>query len=289
MANPETGATTVDGAGDRISALFNSEPKEPTDVDGGETKVLREVTETPEGDPEEIEQKYKVKVGDGEQEVTIEDLRKGYMMESDYRKKTSEVSERRKAVEVKEAEIDTSLVEAKSLIESEIENLQSAEMQALKEDDPDTYIKEFDRIQGKITKYNSLEASRNETKAEQYKALAKKELEALEIAIPGWIDPEVRNQEWKEVFAHLESTGYSRQELKELIDHRVIASAHSAMKLARMDLDSKEVKTPPKPPQPGVSKSKETRAAGEAKDLKSNLRKSGSMQDAQALFKTLLE
>jgi len=287
MANLETGATDLKGAATRMSALLNGE-QEPTPDDGGVIETQPEAPDTSTDDTPEP--RYTVKVGDEEREVSLDELRKGYMMESDYRAKTTQVAERKKALDAKEAEIESHLNEAQALIEMELDTLASDEMQELKEIDPDAYLKEFDRINGKVEKFKKAKEKSNEAQAEKQKELAQKEFEALTIAIPEWLDPDVRAKEAAEVFSYLEGIGYSKEELSGLVDHRQFVNARNAMRqVTQGDLDSKEVKTPPKTQQPGVTTSATDRADSKVKTLRANLKKSGHVRDAQALFKSLLE
>lgn len=56
-----------------------------------------EDTDSKSGNPSESH--YKVKIGGKEQEVTLEELTKGYMRQADYTRKTQELAERRKAIQ----------------------------------------------------------------------------------------------------------------------------------------------------------------------------------------------
>mgnify|MGYP003112579421 CR=1 FL=1 len=93
MANPQ-GATTIEGATSRIRAFLNPE-QEPTEVESVEIEAEQsagpieqsEPVETPQGDTETDEPRYTVKVSGEEREVSLDELRKGYMMESDYRRR----------------------------------------------------------------------------------------------------------------------------------------------------------------------------------------------------------
>ena len=296
-ANP-TGATDMSGAISRMSSLLSPEPEQPTEDVVEErkapksTEVETTAADTPEGDTETAVERYKVKVGEDELDVTLNDLRKGYMMESDYRKKTSDVAERRKALEGKEAKIDSQLSEAQAIVEFEIQTLESAEMKELKEYDPQAYLKEFEKIRAKVDKFNSLKAKRQEEQQERHNERSKKELELLETAIPEWLDKDVRSKEANEVFAAMEQQGFSRDELSALTDHRMFVLARKAMlfdQINSSDLESKKVRTPPKSQSPGSSAQSATRTEKTTNDLRGKLRKSGSARDAANLFRSMMD
>ena len=98
-------------------------------------------------------------------------------------------------------EIDSQLAEAKELLDIEIENLTSPEMQELKEYDPEKYLKEFEKVQKKQDKFNKLKTKREQEQLARQQELSRKEFEALVTAIPDWMDESVRNKEAAEVFS----------------------------------------------------------------------------------------
>ena len=312
-ANP-SGATNVDGATARINSFLNPEPEQPTGEGVEEqhapeesTEVEATATETPaeesEGDTEIAVERYKVKVGGDELDVTLEDLQKGYMMESDYRKKTTDVAERSKALEGKEAKIDAQLNEAQAkidaqlneaqaIVEFEIQNLESAEMKELKEYDPEAYLKAVDKTRSRVDKFNALKNQRQVEQQARHQENTKKELKSLETAIPEWLDPDVRSKEANEVFAAMEQQGFSRDELSSLTDHRMFVLARKAMLFDQIngsDLESKKVRTPPKSQSPGSSAQKKTASEKATADLRGKLRKSGSAKDAANLFRSMMK
>lgn len=296
MANPQ--GATIEGATSRISAFFNPE-REPTEGESVEVEQSAEAeqsaepleqddsVETPQGDTQSDEPRYTVKVSGEEKEVSLEELRKGYMMESDYRKKTSEVSERRAALEQKESQIETQLRQAEELLELEVSALESEEMQQLKHDDPDLYLREVDKVKAKSDKLSQLRESKAAENTEKAQERAKQELELLTRAIPDWIDEDKRREEGAKVFKHLEGLGYTQEELGSLLDHRVLVLARNSM-ILKQNLDTKRVNTPPKTQKPGTT-TNTTSADEKLKSARAKLRKTGNMRDAQAAIRALME
>ena len=296
-ANQDTGATDVDGAAMRISSLLgkkqsglSTEPTKEAAKEQPKPEATQDKPETSQDDTKEVEARYKVKVQGEEKEVTLEDLRKGYMMESDYRIKTSEVSKQKEALTAKQAEIDNQLADARELLDMEIEALNTPEMQQLKELEDPEYWRQFEKVQKKVDKFNKLKAKREAERGELKKDLARKEYDALITAIPDWMDEGVRNKEVADVFGKMRDIGFSDAELTDLADHRLFVMARKALmfdKIQSQDIKSKEVKNPPKVQQPGNGKASEER--GDVKTLRSNLKKSGSVKDAAALFKSMIK
>lgn len=283
-ANPNAGATDVDGAATRLASMFKSEQP------GLSTEPKHE--ENPQVEPETEQQeepKYKVKVGDEEKDVTIEDLKKGYMMQSDYSKKTALVAEQRKTLEAKQSEIDSQLAEARSLLDLEIENLNSPEMLELKQTNPESYLKEFDKVDRKVKKFEKLKAKRFAEQQEKQAELNKREYEALTAAIPEWLDVSARDKEASEIFSQLKNMGFSDDELTNLSDHRMFVLARKALMFERIstqDLSSKVDKKPPKTVKPS---NPEERKLSPNENARRQLSKTGSMKDAAKLFNQMMK
>lgn len=295
-ANPETGATDVDGAAKRLRSLFNAEqsglspsPKQDVEKESQQPEAKTEA-ETSQDDTQAEEPRYKVKVNGEEKEVTIEDLRKGYMMESDYRQKTSQVAEQRKAVEAKAQEIEQQLAEAKELLSLDIENLNSPEMQQMKEIYPAEYYKEVEKVEKKKEKFEKLKAKREAEQQERQRELHKKEYEALTTAIPEWLDESVRDKEATDALIKLKGMGFSDAELFAMTDHRMFLIGKELAKvdkISKQNIDAKKVKTPPKVIQPGTSTEKTE--SDSVKSKRDALRRSGSIDAAADLFRSFMK
>lgn len=124
----------------------NSETDEVNESQNSDSSESEEqVTEPTDGQPEDeevtteepAEEKYTVKVNGKEIEVTLDDLKKSYMMESDYRRKTTELAEERRAIE-SQSEARTKELERLRSVVTEAEqtlarDLQNSEVRALRE------------------------------------------------------------------------------------------------------------------------------------------------------------
>lgn len=290
----ENGATDLQGAVARMSERLLTEPL-PTDEQEPEAQDAQaeehdakpetdaDSLETPEGDTDGEVQKYKVKVDGEELEVTLEELQKGYMMEANYRNKTTALNKEREAIETKAAEVDKQLDDAKSLIEDGIAALESPEMQELKELYPERYLKEFDKVQSKIQKFDALKEKRQAEHDARQKKFIAKEREALFDSFPEWKDEKVMAEQSGELFEVMRSFGFSDSELNGISDHRMFVLAHKAKqldKIQKANIEAKKVKTKPKNSTPGNGTSKVDRASSEVKSLREKLKKTGKLEDA---------
>lgn len=290
----DTGATDVNGAAALLSQRIQQELPQPTDEDNVEPEAEETQPETPEeaetADTKEDEPRYKVKVDGEELEVTLDELQKGYMLESNYRNKTTALNKEREAIESKAAEVDQQLSEARSLIESEIESLESAEMLELKEHDPEAYIKKQEKIQEKVKKFEALQQKRqDEHKARQEKFL-KKERELLFDAFPEWKNDQAKMaQESNELMKVMETMGYSKEEVANMTDHRMFVLAQKVQqfnKIQNANIESKKVKAKPKNAKPGQPRDKADRQNDAIKAKWDRLKQTGSRNAAMDILST---
>lgn len=296
MSEPTlSGATDLDGAVSRMRALFNpSEPTKPTD--NGQNAIRTDVSDNAEetadnGDTESTESRYKVKVNGEELEVTLDELQKGYMMGKDYTQKTMQLSEQRKTIESKIAEIDNNLSTAKDLLNLEIEWFQSEEAKELREYDPDQYLKKFEAIKTKAEKFQSLQSKRESEKAELYQRYLAKEQELLRQKVPEWIDNDTVQNEYPKIVSSLKNIGFEDNELNAISDHRLMVLARKAMmydQIMTQDLSGKKVKAAPKSASPGVQKSPTEASDRKIKETRERLKQKGDMNSAAAAIKAML-
>lgn len=344
-ANPNTGAEslTVDTAAQRILGIL--EPKETKEtaeaapeVETQETNesveaVQSESTDTvssPEAKAESQELtfenlhqlaealevpfdelmgnvKARVKVAGEERDVTLKELQDGYQMEADYRKKTSELAEQRRAFEAEsqrvaneintrfnEAQQITGLLENQLMAEyqavnwNELRATNPAEFAALKQE----YNDRYNQIQNvKANVAYQLQAQQNELIAKQaheIKSMLTSESEKLQAAIPEFRD-EAKAKELKgQLKDYLRTYGYSDQEIANVYDHRHVliikdAMAYRAMQSKKPELTKKVVNLP-KMQKPGAAKSKADIKNERISQKMAKLRKSGNTQDLASVL-----
>lgn len=293
----ENGATDLLGATALLTERMQEERKTPTGEQGSETKPEAKEADpkTPEGgDKPEEQPKYKVKVDGEELEVPLDELQKGYMMESSYRKKTMALGKDREAMEAKAGEVDKQLEDARAIIEDGISNLESPEMRELRERDPEAYLKKEEKIRGKIKRFEDLRTKRAKDHQTKRENLVKKEYEALVDMFPAWKDQEVMNKEGKELLTTLKTFGYSDTDLSSITDHKMFlvadklrdltAKATELEELKKINLDGKIVKPESKSSKPGTGGEGNRGATEETKQMRSKLKKTGSLDDAMQLL-----
>lgn len=314
----DSGATDVNGAARRMSALFQEpELERPTgegeapsqaseeaitpDVAAESNQDVSETPESVEGDTEEVSRRFKAKLGDRDVEfelltddVDIDLIPKGLMMEADYRKKTMELGDNRKAFEAKQQELDAKFHEAAELIQFEADNLESQEMLELKEYDPDAYWKKFDQLKKKADKLTEWRQKQNEKLEKQNAELIKAQQDKLTDVIPDWLDSGKKEADLTALKPYLTDLGFNEQELAVLgapTDVRVLAMARKAMMfdaISSQDIEAKRVKQKAKSVEPSGGQRPNAQQE-HAKKLNDRLKRTGKLSDAQAAIKEMFK
>lgn len=274
-ANPSEGTSTLSTA-QAVDLLLNPQPpvedqaesEEPIAEEEIEASEADEAFEAEEGEeleatsediedddieddevedePQDAEPTYRVRAGEEELDVTLDELRNSYMRQSDYTRKTQQVAEDRKALE---AELET-LSGAREQYANNLAFLQQAlSMQeqppeywnALKVNDPDRYTAEraamTERNEAMENVNKELARVQNE-QVEAMKAAAAERMQAeasrLPEIIPEWSDPGVAEKEKEALIPYLQKAGYTAQELQNVSDSRAIMLSRKAMLYDRL-------------------------------------------------------
>lgn len=305
----EHGATDINGAVRRLTSMYNgSEPERPTGE--GETpsqqapevaaKGQTEEAETPQSDTGAESRRFKAKLDDREVEFELlsDDIDpdlvpKGLMMEADYRKKTMELSDTRKALEAKQGELDAKFNEAAELIQFEVDNLESEEMLELKQYDPEKYWNKVDQIKKRADKLSEWREKKQKDIEAKNQSLVEQEREKLTQLIPDWLDDSKKEAELAQVQTYLKDQGFDENEIAALgapYDSRLLSMARKAAKfdlIQSQDIESKRVKPSPRVAEPsgGAKPRADDDAAAKAMN---RARKTGKVRDAQAAIRAKL-
>jgi len=286
---------------------LEEEPEEEEEAEEAE-----EESEEPDEEAEE-ELLYAVKVDGEEQEVTLDELMKGYSRQSDYTKKTQELSEGRKAIEhlygQYNAEINAVQQERQQyisalsqVIEHSVAGLdayQNVDWEALKNEDPIDYLtkkEEQSAMQNQVA-YNmqqreQVALAQKQQQAQRREHFRLSEQHRLVEALPEWSDSDTRTQLTNDMREYAHSNGFTEQDLSNLIDHRYFLTLMKAQKydaLQKSDVKAKKVKNKPKvvragSPREGKVSDKKKRTA----QMK-RLRGSGHVNDASALLEDFVD
>jgi hypothetical protein len=251
--------------------------------------------------------KAKVKISGEEKEVTLDELRNGYQMESDYRRKTSELSEQRKAFEAERERIATEvkgrLTEAAQMAQyfeqqlmaeynavnwTELRQTNPAEYAALQQDYNNRYQQLTNNKQRMALEAQRIQHEEQSKQVESFKQNLKKEQEQLVALMPDFGDETKAKALKSQMRDFLKSNGFRDEEINQVYDHRHVLMIGYAMKYKALQSKKPEiankVKEAPKLSRPGAKSSSDPNQAV-VKELRARLRKSGNVRDAAALLK----
>ena len=274
------------------------ETEEHEDPENAET----EETEETEGEQGEKPQTVEIEG----KPVTLDELTKGYLRQSDYTRKTTELATQRQAIAAEAAQTQQmreqyaqALNEASALIKQ----LEPAEpdWNALYQADPGQYAaaremwRSYKEQQAVIEQQKQITAQH--TSAEQAKA-AREFVQAqsgkLIEALPAWKDPKVKATEQAQIREFAKSRGFSDEELNTIADHRAIVMLREAMLFSKTQAAKANLKpngerpaSKVKPATPGSQATKPNSASAQTQ-ARQRLVKSGKVADAASALELLM-
>jgi hypothetical protein len=288
------------------------EPLEEVSEDDSEEEKSEEESE--EDETEEESTVYAVKVDGEELEVSLDELISGYSRQSDYTRKTQELSsERGKMAELQQQwanEISQSQAERQQYVDAlgqfvqqsmaGLEQYTNTDWETLREEDPIAFVTKKDEFRDAQERVRQAQAQQGIEKQKQEQEFSKikhlalqEEHKRLVEAVPEWSDPDKRGKLASELSSYALSQGFKKEELQELIDHRSLIVLMKAQKydaLQNSDVKAKKLKNKPKVIRAGKGTNKKSDTA-KAKRIASmkRLKESGHVDDSVALFEDFVE
>ena len=237
---------------------------------------------------------------DGQQvEVTLDELQKSYLRQSDYTKKTQALAEQRKASETELEALRQERMQYAELLPQLAQQLETAtspeelqRLNELRESDPLQYMLEKDALDQRQAQLNAVKQEQERlaqaSQAEQQQLLAdhlQKETAALMDALPAWKDEAVAKKERQQIREYALSRGFTDAELNEVYDSRAILILRDAM-MASQANKRKPKQAVKKTAKAGTSN---VRRKSRSRVAKERLSRTGSVRDATAVFENLLD
>ena len=293
------------------------ESTEETQDESLEEESEEEAEEESEAESEESDEEdeeellYAVKVDGEEQEVSLDELLKGYSRQSDYTKKTQELSSDRKGMEELQQKYNSEMAQIQAerqqyteylnqIVENSMGGLDkyaNLDWDRLKESDPIEYItkrEEYREAQEKIQSMRNEQAVAQQKQAEETKQLHTsmvfEEHKKLVSAIPEWGEPEKQKELAADVRKYALGQGFSEEELSSLVDHRSVLVLMKAAKFDAMDnadIKSRKLKNKPKVIRSGKGKTKGENSKSKRTAKMKRLRSSGHVDDAASILEDL--
>ena len=244
-------------------------------------------TEEPEAETEEAPQTFEV---DG-QEVSLDELKLGYLRQSDYTRKTQAAAEQRKAAEAQQQNYESTLQSLLAAAGADLSRFEGVNWEGLAAQDPAQYQQAKAIFEQAQSTYNLIrgQAEQHMTQMQEraqaeLKQRAQESLGVLKSTIPNWSNDlyyEIGDYAQKEL-------GVSSDEFNNIADHRSITAMWKAMQYdrAKTVTAEKKVKASPQKTLSGSKADANKVNSGEKyRKARDKLRKTGSMDAAvQALL-----
>lgn len=285
----------------------------PEEEEESEEEESEDEEESEEFDEEEEEALYAVRVDGEEQEVTLEELLKGYSRQSDYTKKTQDVANERREVEALQEQYNSEVAQIQAerqqymealtniIQNSNMDQFANVDWNSLKENDPIEYVtkrEEYreaqERIQG--LQQQQAHAAQRQQHEDQlaHQRTMREEYGKLVEAIPEWSDEEYRNKQTASLRSYATNNGFTPEELNSLVDHRSILVLMKAQKydsLQKADVKSKKLKNKPKVIRSGTGNPERKKSAAKQKrtEQMKRLKETGHVDDAAGLFEDFID
>lgn len=253
------------------------ESANPTETENPEQQS--EASETSKTESEPIEQesaeqaapKYKVKVRGEELEVPLDELLNGYSRLEDYKAKTAEVAEERKAVAALREQQLTAIQQTLAMAQNFDPILaegQRTDWALLAQTDPTGYVQKRAAFEGRISEVQRMQAEQERLSMERTNSFLAEQNKSLTEKLPEWATDEGKKAINKTVSSYLSDVGFSTDEIAKLADHRVLMVALEAAKYRELQAAQKTVAD--KKVSPAVPKTQKPSASndGRTKDAK---------------------
>ena len=211
------------------------------DAEEDESEESEEEDEAVEAVEDEPVQTYRVRVGDDEVDLTLDELSSGYMRQADYTKKTQAVAEGRKQAEATLQALEAqrqSYAEQLANVEAALASAEPTQeyWDALKNEDPIEFMTQRESLRDRQEALAEVKSEQERVNQEQMASLqaqvqerlAQEGQKLLEV-VPEWRDPEVAQKEKNAVYTYAQRhLGYTADELQNAGDHRAINALRKA-------------------------------------------------------------
>lgn len=309
-AQPEEVEESTEEIQDESSEEVSEEEEESVE---DEEESEEELDEYEDEEEPGLNTTYAVKVDGEEVEVSLDELMQGYSRQSDYTRKTQELASQRNEMTQMQQQWANEIVQAQAERQQYVEALgqfvqnsmngleqyQNIDWESLREDDPIAFVtkkEEFRDVQERISQAQSEQQNeyrRGQEELAKLRSLAvQEEHKKLVDAVPEWNEPEKRNKMASELSTYALEQGYTKEELKELIDHRHFITLMKAQKydaLQKSDVKSKKLKNKPKVIRSGKGVTKKASDRSQRADKMKRLAKTGHSRDAASLLEDFID
>jgi len=278
-----------------------------------EEETEEESEEESEGSDDEAEEDllYAVKVDGEEHEVTLDELMKGYSRQSDYTKKTQEISEQRKQFQSSAERHEVEMAQIRNERQQYVQTLQNiiegstqsldkfvdVDWDTLKATNPIEYVtkrEEYREMQEKIQAIQheqvTVQSKQNDDMKQLHAQTLHREHQLMADALPEWGDPKKQHEIGSHIRDYARVQGFSDEEIGSLVDHRSLIVLRKAMlydEVNSSDVKSKKLKNKPRVVRSGKGVSRKDDSKRKRASKMNRLQKSGHVDDAASILEDL--
>lgn len=267
---------------DNVDAEFEDVPED----EAVEDEEVEDPTEDPETEDSEKELTFEV----GGETLSAEELKLGYLRQSDYTQKTQSLAESRKAAESQIEETTATMSALLSAAGADLSRFQGVDWERAAVENPEQYKQAKASFEQTRSTYEFIKAQSDQYQEQQQqqaetaqKKAATESLTVLKTAIPNW-----NNDLYYSIGQYAQKDlGVSSEEFNQVADHRIITALYKAMQFdqAKTVAAKKKIKASPTKTLSG-GKADATKATQSESSRKANerLRKTGRVEDAAAVI-----
>lgn len=241
--------------------------------------------------PEDDDPEFEIETPKGKQRVTLSELRAGYMRQADYTRKTMDVSEKRRDVERREAEIAQLKDELSERLQVLAVNTDPEPnwMELAQKLDP----REFNaaRVQWE-QRQRQRDMARQEwqqLQAHERSQTIAKEQEALFEVFPEWREPARFQEVARKLTSGAETYGFAADEIAGMVDHRFVRVLNDAIayrELMAKEPAAKKVVKPKPGLKPGAKPNRKVQQEARSQQLRERLKQTGDIHTAAEFLLT---
>jgi hypothetical protein len=279
-AEPDAEAQAAEEESEALEAQAEGESEEPSE-------------DAPDEPPQP--RRLRVKIDDAEEEVTEDELVKGYQRQSDYTRKTMTLAEERKAFEAEAVAVRAERQQYATYLSQLADALkpESPDWDAIRREQPEQFPALFAEWQVREEQHRTVQAEREraEAKVREDRAQELRQMLAAERAKLLQAMPEFQDEATaKSVAEYLKGVGFSEQDIAGAARHELLVMARKAQlydeaQKVKPKIEKKvEEKIRPAKPGSTAAKPRKTEAEREIE----RLRRTGNLRDAAKLFERIL-
>jgi len=286
LEQPEEQNKEPDQEESNDSDIVEPEQLENVTEDAVEGEEVEDPTETETEEPVEEELKFDI---NGES-VGVEELRLGYLRQSDYTQKTQNLAESRRAAEAQIEETTATMSALLSAAGADLSRFQGVDWERVAIENPDQYKQAKASFEQTRSTYDFIKAQSDQYQVEQQqqaetaqKEAAQESLTVLKTRIPNW-----NNDLYYRIADYAQKDlGVTSEEFNQVADHRIITALWKAMQFdqAKTVAAKKKIKASPTKTLSGgkadATKAEDSESYRKASD---RLRKTGRVEDAAAVI-----